>query len=287
MWAWLAGLATAAFATLLALHPALALGVAFRLVPEPNLRLMLAFPAAWMATEWLRSVLFTGFPWLAGGYAHADGPLAGYAPIAGVYGVTLIAATLAAALPAAIRYHWSPRAAIAGAALIAALLLGGMQLSSVNWTQPVGTPIKVRLVQGNIPQDQKFGPQSLERAHTVYFGLMSRPDPVDLVALPESVYPLPLSYLPNAVTRDLADFVRNRKAALVFGIFIEEPQQHYYNSAVGLAADRPGVQRYSKRHLVPFGEFIPFGFRWFVDLMEMPIGDQERGMPRQPPLDLA
>ena len=287
MWAWLAALATGVLAALLALFPAAALGLAHRFVPEPNVRLLLAFPAAWAASEWLRGVLFTGFPWLGSGYAHADGPLAAYAPLVGVYGMALIAGVLAAALVAALRFRSSQRAALAGAALIATLLLGGLQLITVNWTQPSGKPINVRLVQGNIPQDQKFGPQSLEQAHEVYFPLLSRPGAIDLVALPESVYPLPLSYLPNALTRDLVDFVRNRKTALVFGIFIEEPERHFYNSAVALAPDRQGAQRYSKRHLVPFGEFIPFGFRWFVDLMQMPIGDQERGMRNPPPLDLA
>jgi len=96
-----------------------------------------------------------------------------------------------------------------------------------------------------------------------------------------------LAQLPAEITRDLVDVVRERKAALIFGIFIEDPPGHYYNSAVGLADDDRGAQRYSKRHLVPFGEFIPFGFRWFVDLMKMPIGDQERGEPRQPPMKLA
>jgi apolipoprotein N-acyltransferase len=287
MWAWLAGLATALFAGFLALYPALAVGLAHRFVPEPNVRLLLALPAAWTATEWVRGVFLTGFPWLGSGYAHSDGPLAGYAPLVGVYGITLIAGVLAASLVSAIRYFHSTRAAFCGAALIAVLLLGGQPLSGVSWTQPFGSPLRVRLVQGNIPQEQKFGPQSLEQAHTIYFGLLSRPGAVDLAALPESVYPLPLGYLPNTVTRDLVDFVRERKAALVFGIFIEEPERHFYNSAVGLAPDRPGAQRYSKRHLVPFGEFIPLGFRWFVDLMQMPIGDQERGMRRQPPLELA
>ncbi|HYS13846.1 MAG TPA: apolipoprotein N-acyltransferase, partial [Burkholderiaceae bacterium] len=187
MWAWLAGLATAVFDGILALYPALALGLAHRFVPEPNARLLLALPAAWTGTEWLRAVLFTGFPWLASGYAHADGPLAGYAPLVGVYGITLVAAVLAAALVASIRFRFSPRAAGAGALLIAALLLGGMQLSTIAWTQPFGKPLAVRLVQGNIAQDDKFGPQSLELAHQTYFGLMSRPGNVDLVALPESV----------------------------------------------------------------------------------------------------
>lgn len=287
MWAWLAGLATAAFAALLAVFPALALGLAHRFVPAPDARLLLGLPAAWAASEWLRGVVLTGFPWLAAGYAHADGPLAGYVPVVGVYGITLIAAVIAAGLVAAVRFRAAPRVAVAGVILGAALLAGGFPLATRTWSQPYGNPIKVRLVQGNIPQDQKFAPQSLEKSHAAYLGLMNQAGAIDLVALPESVYPLPLGYLPDTVTRDLVDFVRTRNAALVFGVFIEEPERHFYNSAVGLAPDRSGAQRYSKRHLVPFGEFIPFGFRWFVDLMQMPIGDQERGMRRQPPMDLA
>jgi apolipoprotein N-acyltransferase len=286
MWAWLAGFATAAFAALLALYPAAALALAHRFIPDPTARLLLGLPAAWAATEWLRGVLLTGFPWIASGYAHSDGPLAGYAAVLGVYGITLIGAIVSAALAAAARLRMA-RPAIAAVLVAAALLAIGWRLEDVTWTQPSGKPIRVRLAQGNIPQDQKFGPEGLERAHSTYFGLMTRPGAVDLVALPESVYPLPLGYLPNNVTRDLVDFVRGRKAALVFGIFIEEPGRRYFNSAVGVAPDRAQAQRYSKRHLVPFGEFIPFGFRWFVDAMQMPIGDQERGAPRQAPMELA
>jgi apolipoprotein N-acyltransferase len=287
MWAWLAGLATAAFAAILAVYPALALGLAHRLVPEPGVRLLLAIPAAWAPAEWLRGILFTGCPWIASGYAHTDGPLSGYAPLLGVYGISLVAGLVAAGLVAVLRYRSSSRAAMAGAIVIVAALLGGLQLSKIVWTVPFGKPINVRLVQGNISQDEKFGLEGVDRAHEIYFPLMSRPGPVDLAALPESVYPLPLRYLPDDVTRDLVDFVRDRNVALVFGIFIEEPERHYYNSAIGIAPERSGYQRYSKRHLVPFGEFIPFGFRWFVNLMRMPIGDQERGMHNQPPFDLA
>src|SRR5262249_39985518 len=215
MWAWLAALATAVLAALIALYPALALGLAQRFVPGPNVRLLIAIPAAWTASEWLRGVLFTGFPWLGTGYAHSDGPLAAYAALVGVFGITLLAATLAAALVAAIRFRHSQYAAICGAALIAALLLGGMRFSGFNWTQPTGPLIHVRLVQGNIPQDEKFGPQSVDKAHEIYFGLLSRPGAVDLAAMPESVYPLPLSYLPDKVTKDLVDFIHNRNAALV------------------------------------------------------------------------
>jgi apolipoprotein N-acyltransferase len=74
---------------------------------------------------------------------------------------------------------------------------------------------------------------------------------------------------------------------LIFGVFIEDPPGHYFNSAVGIAPGAPDLRRYSKRHLVPFGEFIPIGFRWFVDRMQMPIGDQQRGRADQRPMELA
>jgi apolipoprotein N-acyltransferase len=285
LWAWLAALATVAFAALLALFPATALAVAVRFAPPSPLRAMIALPASWAAAEWLRGVAFTGFPWLASGYAHADTPLAGFAPIVGVYGVTLAAALAAGALAALLRHRSRPAQASA-VALLAALAAGGEALRHVEWTQATGETIRVRLVQGNIPQNLKFGPEGLQRAHDAYMRLMRTAGRADLVVLPESVFPLPLAYLPDFVTRDLLDFTNSHAAALVFGVFVEDPPGHYFNSAIGFA---PGAspQRYSKRHLVPFGEFIPFGFRWFVDLMSIPIGDQARGPKYQPPMALA
>jgi apolipoprotein N-acyltransferase len=287
LWAWLAALATLAFAAFLALYPAAALAAAARFVPDPAVRLIAGLPAAWAASEWLRGVVLTGFPWIASGYAHIDGPLAGYAPAVGVYGITLLGALLAAATVAVLRWRQRRRLAVGALLLALAVPAGGLLLDRVAWTQPLGDPVRVRLAQGNIPQDEKFVPGSLERMHDVYMRLITQPGAFDLVALPESVYPLPLGYLPEPVTRDLLDFVRTRKTALVFGIFIEEPERRYFNSAVGLAPGRTAGQRYSKRHLVPFGEFVPFGFRWFVDAMHVPIGDQERGMRLQPPMELA
>ncbi|MFZ5540322.1 MAG: apolipoprotein N-acyltransferase, partial [Pseudomonadota bacterium] len=232
-----------------------------------------------------RGVLFTGFPWLASGYAHTDTPLAGFAPVVGVYGLTLLAALAAGALVALLR-HRSRRVAASAVAVLVALVTGGEALRRVEWTQAAGAPIRVRLVQGNIPQNLKFGPEGLRRAHDTYMRLMRAGERADLVVLPESVFPLPLAYLPDAVTRDLLDFTGSRSSALVFGVFVEDPPGRYYNSAIGLAPGAP-PQRYSKRHLVPFGEFIPWGFRWFVERMAIPIGDQERGPAYQPPMTLA
>ncbi len=290
----LAALATLAFCAFLALYPALALALAHRVAPSA--RLALALPALWAASEMLRGWLFTGFPWLVSGYAHSDGPLAGWAPVLGVYGMTLVAALVSAALAGALAPGARRTRAWSASAIVAVALLGaGQALRAIQWTQADGAPINVRLVQGNVPQDMKFSDEGLQRAIDLHARLLNAPSQagrIDLAVLPESVFPLPLNYLPDAATATLLGFVRDKNAALVFGVFIEDPPGRFYNSAVGLRPDAgqagaAPLQRYSKRHLVPFGEFIPWGFRWFVDLMRMPIGDQERGAPYQGPMDLA
>jgi apolipoprotein N-acyltransferase len=283
----LAAAATAAFCGYLALYPALAAAAAHRLAGGQACRMLGLLPASWTAAEWLRGTLLTGFPWLASGYAHSDGPLAGYAPVLGVYGITLCAALVASAVVLALWPPMAGRTRALGATLIVLVLGGGQALRSVTWTRPAGPEISVRLLQGNIPQDMKFSEQGLERTVATHRRLLQQGQ-ADLTALPESVYPLPLGYLPDVVTQDLFNAVRGRPGGLVFGIFLEKAPGDFYNSAVGLRDDeaRP-MQTYSKRHLVPFGEFIPPGFRWFVDLMQMPIGDQRRGDAYQPPLELA
>jgi len=279
----LSAAATAAFGAFLALYPALALWLGARLAPAAAPRALLSLPAAWTGAEWLRGVLLTGFPWLASGYAHTDGPLAGLAPVAGVHGVTLAAALIAGAIALAARGRGRQR--LAPAALAVALLAAGQALRAVEWTAPAGDPIRVRLLQGNVPQNLKFADGGMALSEAAYLPLLAEAAQADLVVLPESVLPLPLSYLPEPTLAALAEVPR-RGTALIFGIFIEEPGGRFFNSAIGLSPDGTS-QRYSKRHLVPFGEFIPRGFRWFVEMMQMPIGDQQRGEPDQAPMQLA
>ncbi len=281
----LAAAATAAFCAFLALYPALALGLATRLATGKAVKAFLVLPAAWAGSEWLRGVLLTGFPWLASGYAHTDGPLAGYAPVFGVHGVTFVAALIAGSLA------WMARGrdrapVLATALLVLALLACGQALRRIEWTQPAGDLLRVRLLQGNVPQNLKFADGGMKLSEEAYLPLLRAAEPADLVVLPESVFPLPLAHLPEPTIDALAEIPRHG-SALIFGIFIEEPRGQYYNSAVGLTPGGGGPQRYSKRHLVPFGEFIPPGFRWFVDLLQMPIGDQQRGNAYQPPMQIA
>ena len=194
----LAGAATAAFCAFLALYPALALGVAQRVAPAAFLRLALALPATWALSEWLRGTLFTGFPWLASGYAHTDGPLAGYAPVLGVYGIGFVAALLAGALAlfALPLRQRGMRGYVWAAGVLVIALAGGALIGPLRWTQPTGAPLQVRLVQANIPQDAKFTSEGLRRAFEEHWALMQGPR-VDLVALPESVFPVPLGFVPD------------------------------------------------------------------------------------------
>jgi len=285
---WMAAAAEGALAAGLALLPAAAAAAGWLSSRGPLSRPLLALPACWALGEWLRGIVFTGFPWLAGGYAHTDGGLAGLAPIVGVYGVTLAAAALAGALVAAWRTRARPPLAAAIVVIGGVALAGATAARRIDWTTPDGRPISVRLVQGNIPQDLKFGVDGMARAIETHARLM-RGDGrhADLVVLPESVFPVPLGDLPADLLPSIVEFGRQQHAAIVFGAFIEDPPGHFLNSALGLEPGAATYQHYSKRHLVPFGEYIPPGFRWFVDLMRIPIGDQDRGPDDQPPMRLA
>ena len=272
--------------------------------------LLLLLPALWMLAEWTRSWIFTGFPWLSTGYAHVSGPLAGYAAIIGVYGVGLIAAIIAAILTLAADASTSsvtasiiqasgrrlPLRLLAGLGLLAVLLLGaGQLLRGVDWTRPHGQPISVRLLQGNVPQAMKFDQAQLGATLDMYDAMITAV-PADLIATPETAVPVILQQLPPEYLQRLASFASASNSHLLIGMPISDSPAQYTNALVVLPpaattpaafpvpiAAVPATYRYEKHHLVPFGEFIPPGFRWFVDTMQIPLGDQSRGAALQAP----
>jgi apolipoprotein N-acyltransferase len=242
--------------------------------------LLLVFPSLWMLSEWLRGWILTGFPWVASGYAHTTSPLAGYAPLIGVYGLGWLVAILAACLV----LFTKKKSAIA---LFFVILAIGFGLKFINWTQPQGEPISVRLLQGNVPQEIKFDAEQANITLTLYEDMM-RAAPADLIATPETALPLLAHQLPEDYLPRLAEFSTASNSHLAIGIAVSDGPQQYANSVIGIApvtASRatPKLYRYDKHHLVPFGEFIPFGFRWFVDMMHIPLGDFTRGAALQAP----
>ena len=183
---WLAGSATLLFSAFLALFPALAGLLQARAAKKlPLLRLVLVMPAVWVLIELLRGMIFTGFPWLTLGYAHSGSPLAGYAPLLGAYGVSLLAAICAGLLAVLWAERWS-RTGLIALSVFALLWTAGGLLRSVNWTHPQGAPFSVALVQGNIGQDTKFKEEALDDTLNTYRRLvMQNPAKLTVLKLPQ------------------------------------------------------------------------------------------------------
>jgi apolipoprotein N-acyltransferase len=296
----LAAIAIALFAALLALFPA-AVGYAqARLRARfggrdgvaANIVQVLLIPALWVLLEWLRGLLFTGFPWLVMGYTQAaDSPLAGYAPLLGVYGVSLLVAVSAGLLA----WLWQLRPGkqiilgMQGKIALAVLLLlwlGGVVLRTVAWTQPVGEPLKVSLLQGNISQEMKFEEGRLVGTMETYRRLLQSSD-ARLIVLPETALPLLRHDLPENYMHMLRNHVIPRAGDVLVGLF-ERDRGLYYNSVISLGSSTS--QSYRKNHLVPFGEFIPLRplLGWLInDLLHIPMSDQARGGERQQVMQVA
>ena len=258
--------------------------------------LMLA--AMWTLAEWARGTWLTGFPWGAGGYAHVDGPLASIAPWVGVYGLGFVAAWWAAVLAWLLTAQWQGRPAVhslrffgvtaSQTMILAGVLAGCVALGLVHagFTRPTGE-LRVQLLQGNIPQDEKFefGP-GINRSLSWYGqNLINATAP--LVVTAETAIPLLPNQLPVSYWQAIqAPFVTpgSGRAAIV-AVPLGSLEAGYTNSVVAFAEGDAGKYRYDKHHLVPFGEFIPTGFRWFVRLMNIPLGDFDRGALPQPPFE--
>ena len=234
----------------------------------------------WTLAELARGRLFTGFPWGAGGYAHVEGPLAGYAPWLGVYGVGAVASVLAVAAVALMR---GPARVRTGAALAAAALVL-LPLASPSFSTPAGR-FSVALLQGNISQGEKFQPSTGIADALRWYGERLQAERAALVVAPETALPMLPRQLPEGYLDALrAHFARGPSAALA-GIPLGSYELGYTNSALGLAPGQAEPYRYDKHHLVPFGEFIPPLFRWFVQLMHIPLGDFSRGPLAAPNFD--
>ena len=304
--AWLAALAVVLLCAVLSLYLAGAMAAWWRWRAGRPLADAGLFAAVWLAAELARGSLFTGFPWVAAGYAHVDGSLAALAPWLGVYGIGAVSAAVAVLLAAGVAGpgHWAR--AVSGATppgmagrwvpstqrliplTLAALLGWGPLALPRDFTQPSGT-LSVALLQGNVPQDEKFAPER-QPATLAWVGRALLEAQADLVVAPETAIPLLPQQLPEGYWDALgAQFAVGERAALV-GLPLGSYEAGYTNSVAGLSAQSAalpgGFYRYDKHHLVPFGEFIPPGFRWFVDLMNMPLGDFNRGLLNAPSFEV-
>ncbi|MEY3610871.1 MAG: Apolipoprotein N-acyltransferase, partial [Pseudomonadota bacterium] len=272
----LAVLAVLALAAALALYYAAAsavwVGLARGWVAErPGLASAL-FAAVWTLAELMRGRWLTGFPWGAGGYAHVDSALAVLAPWVGVYGMGAVAAWLAMRLALA---GWRLRAL--KPLLGVGIVTWALQAFGPSFTTSAGLG-QVQLLQANISQTDKFQAASGVRDALQWYDAQLRASQQPLVVAPETAIPLLPRHLPEGYWSGLeAHFAQPGRPVALVGVPLGSVQEGYSNSVVALGPQGAAPYRYDKSHLVPFGEFIPPGFAWFIRMMNIPLGDFKSG----------
>ncbi len=278
-------LATFLFCAFLSLYPALAGFLQARIKTSPALKSVLLVPALFSLGEWMRGWVFTGFPWLSLGYSQAGAsPLGGFAPILGVYGISLLVMVCGGLV---FLLSKPPYRKIASVGLVV-IFAAGYGLKQVSWTHPEGNPVTVSLLQGNIPQNRKWDDETLGDTMDIYMklALSSRSR---LIILPETAIPMFSDEVPKEYLEMLRNHGRQNGGDVLIGLPERQPnhEQTYYNSVFSFGASPGGV--YRKSHLVPFGEYLPAKplFGWLLDLMHIPMSDFSRGSIDQKPLDAA
>lgn len=285
---WVAFLLVALLAAYLSLYTMAAIWLAQRLVPSPKWRALLVLPALLLLADWLRGWVLTGFPWLWFGYSQLDGPLAGLAPILGVQGISWVLIFSAASTWLWLQRNpaWWPG--------IAALALWGFAFASsfAQWVTPTQES-RFALIQGNIEQSLKWVPGQLELSLTRYLTLTKPELDADVVIWPESALPATEQQL-TPWLQQIDGFMRERGQSLITGLVSQPNSETVYNSVITLGKNTIPYQaehanRYYKQHLVPIGEFVPFGelLRPIAPFFNLPMSSFARGSANQPNLSVA
>ncbi len=276
-----AALITFAMIVVLSLGPATQGYILMRIFGKqtPTRLYLGAFPATWVIWEWLRSLPMNGFPWLYLGYSQLGTPLRGFAPIIGVYGVSLVVAFICGCLlliatKQTLKTKWM-------ALFLFLILIGiGWGLNGRHWTKPTKEVIKVALVQANISQSLKWQPEQFKQIVQTYESL-SQPywDKSRLIIWPEAAIPA----FPAQIPEILANFEKtalDHKSTLLLGILLGQHDKKYYNGIMLLGSDQG---EYQKRHLVPFGEYTPMAsvFSFLINYWKIPMSDFSAGPQNQ------
>lgn len=279
----LAALCVLLFVLYLALFPALVGFLQSKAAVGIVARMLLLVPGLWVLIEWLRSWLFSGFPWLSIGYSQTGMPLSGLAPVVGVYGVGLATAVSAGALVLLWRGTRSARK-VAGLVLVA-LWIGGWLANGIEWVRPTGKTLHVALVQGNIPLANKWAPDQRRNILQHYWRL-SADRREDLVVWPEAALP----FFRHELEGTFWERLRNHPSDFVIGMLElhrSDGGDKLYNSMVAVTAGRQDW--YRKRHLVPFGEFLPLSplLGGLINYLHIPMSNFDAWQRSQAPLTAA
>ena len=247
----------------------------------------LVLPALWVVLEWLRGWLFSGFPWLSIGYAFIDSPLAGWAPLLGVYGITWAAAYAAVAVHLLFGTGSAMARRVASLCALAALFLAPSLASRIAWTHPSGAAFPIAAVQAAIPQDEKWQENNREATIARYSQLTSEAWGARLIVWPEAALPVLANNIQDYL-QSLQAAGRRHDADFAIGLVNYDPVTQQYFNGLRVLSDTGGGWYY-KRHLVPFGEYFPVPpfVRTWMRLMSLPFDDLTAGSENQPVLSAA
>lgn len=270
-------LLTALFISVLSIYPMLQGYVVNRFFSKPSaIKFLLVFPMSWVLFDLLRAWVFTGFPWLFLGYSQMDTLLKYLAPFGTVHLLTFLTALIGAVIVSPLflkRWHW-----ISAGFVVGLIFFTAHHFSSENWNSHKKIPIKISIVQGNIPQEDKWDPELIIRTTQKYQQLTDTLWHSDLIIWPEAAIPV---FQTNAkdYIKELNQSAKENNANIIFGIPIAE-NGIYYN-ALMLVGENTGT--YKKRHLVPFGEYTPFEplSTWVMDSLQIPMSNFKPGPKNQ------
>ncbi len=276
---------TLAFITVMALYYGLLGWLGKRLAGSAGRMLQLVvYLSLWVLLEWLRGWVLTGFPWLALGYSQIGTALQGYAPLLGVYGVSLAVMLSAAAVAALVN---SFRRVLPVLLVLSVVWGGGWLSARQDWTRASGDTMKVSIIQGNVEQSIKWSPEARQPTIDLYLHLTRQEWGSDIVVWPETALPALYHQLDQSLFHDLELEAQKHGSDLLFGIAVwEDGDQRYYNSMSTLGSVR---NSYYKRHLVPFGEFMPLRIllQPLIEYLQIPMSNFAAGRAERPLLKVA
>jgi apolipoprotein N-acyltransferase len=259
--------------------------VARFLPPSGLVRTLVGVPALWVFVEWWRGWFLSGFAWLSLGYSLPDTWLAGFAPLVGVYGLSALLLLSAGALVTLIEGTRAAR--VVALLVLVAPWPCGWALQQVAWTHAVGKPVGVAIIQGAVPQDEKWQEDNHDATLLRYRNLTIKALGTPLIIWPEAA--------PPDLANNLVDYLGTlyrmasaRSSSIVLGVVrASDDGEQYFNSVLSL--DAQGPHWYDKSHLVPFAEFfpVPSFVRAWLRLRNLPYEDFTRGATVQPPLPAA
>jgi len=238
----------------------------------------LGFAALWLLQEAFRGWFLTGFPWLYAGYSQLAGPLAGLAPLGGVWLISFVLALSAALLCNLHRLRARPSFLVMAVVLLIAPWIAGLTLKNHAWTRAAGDPLTVAAIQGNVEQELKWDPAHINAQLALYRDLSLNAKPVDLLVWPETAVPI-LKDQAQGYLDMMGRFASDRQTALITGVPVREEvrgQRRYYN---GVTVTGEGDGTYLKQKLVPFGEYVPLQdmLRGAIEFFNLPMSDFARG----------